>query len=271
MDTRSPCTKTVPCRAERGRSKWLAGTKVRSSSLGKNWSLARRPLQLGVFGIRGYPWPMRSLALLLALGLVACGSSSAAPDDAANDSPSAADAPMSDAPGRDTPAIDGSVPQDAIGGDASALDAPAADALEADTSPALCSPESDCGGSCVGESCDTDWLCQTDVACTDDIAAYCGCDGVTFFGSSTCAPRPYQSVGECPSERGANCDRRGISCRAAEPECREGTVAEVTPDGSCWTFDCVAIGECRCTEPAECANTDIYTCRRDMNRCTPFL
>jgi hypothetical protein len=37
--------------------------------------------------------------------------------------------------------------------------------------------------------------------CTADMRPYCGCDGVTFHGSSTCPGRRYQSRAECTPSR----------------------------------------------------------------------
>lgn len=36
-------------------------------------------------------------------------------------------------------------------------------------------------------------------ACTKDRRAYCGCDGVTFYGSGSCPGRRYSARAACPS------------------------------------------------------------------------
>lgn len=150
---------------------------------------------------------------------------------------------------------------------------PGADAgvIDAGSGPTQCSAEVPCEGACTGRSCSANWFCVADAPCTDDIATFCGCDGTTFTGSSSCPSRPYVSTGPCPGREGLSCDPREISCRIPTPECEPGSVPEVTEDGSCWTLRCVDIGECGCSSPAECPDPDNYTCRNDTNRCTPFL
>jgi hypothetical protein len=66
----------------------------------------------------------------------------------------------------------------------------------------VCASTSDCGRGeeCVGgEGCGVPWTCQPQLGrpCTGDLAPFCGCDGVTFAGSSTCPQRPYAHRGPC--------------------------------------------------------------------------
>jgi hypothetical protein len=104
-----------------------------------------------------------------------------------------------------------------------------------------------CGGACVGTSCDGPWMCDPTVACTDDIAPWCGCDGVTFFGSSTCPTEPWAHRGEC--EGGVSCDARSVVCLVLPPTCAPGEVPSV--EGRCWGR-CVPLSACTCSADVEC-------------------
>lgn len=225
------------------------------------------------------------VAKLLVLLCFACSSSSGTdagagetdaqvPDTSlpAEDTGAGADdtGPALDAGGVDSGGVDsGGV--DAGGVDSGGVDSgPSADAGPDSGGLAVCSADSPCEGACTGRSCSATWFCITDAPCTDDIAEFCGCDGVTFSGSSTCPGQPYASEGPCPT-RGTSCDGRNVRCRIPTPVCRTGFVPEVTADGTCWTTRCVAIGDCACTSPEECPDPDNYTCRNDTGRCTPFL
>lgn len=80
--------------------------------------------------------------------------------------------------------------------------APPADGqLRADGEPCLTAAE--CGsGICEGEGCgpDTPGTCAPrNRACTRDLRAYCGCDGVTFRTSGSCPGRRFAARGECPA------------------------------------------------------------------------
>ena len=216
---------------------------------------------------------MRVAKILLVL-CFACSSSSGidagpAPQDATLDSTSSMDAggplgdvgPAADSGGADSGGVDS-------GGADSGTDAGGEDV---GSGPAQCSADNLCEGACTGRSCSATWFCVADVPCTDDIATFCGCDGTTFTGSSSCPSRPFASMGPCPSRDGLRCDRRDVTCRTLPPECDFGFVPEVTDSGDCWTGRCVAVGECGCSSPEECSDPDNYTCRNDMGRCTPFL
>ncbi len=86
-------------------------------------------------------------------------------------------------------------------GDAGA-DAPPTDAPIPGDAPRTCITSADCraGEECgAHEGCDTPSYCGPALGrpCTADLAPYCGCDGVTFYASSTCPTRSYQHRGPC--------------------------------------------------------------------------
>lgn len=65
----------------------------------------------------------------------------------------------------------------------------------------ICSDSDECA---AGEECQGDvacggapWRCGPAGNCNLDLVAYCGCDGVTFHGSSTCPGRPFAHRGGC--------------------------------------------------------------------------
>ncbi len=68
---------------------------------------------------------------------------------------------------------------------------------------AACLEHSDCeNGVCEGLGCGPDMpgACAAQRPCTRDLRAFCGCDGVTFFTSSSCPRQRYQSTGACPED-----------------------------------------------------------------------
>lgn len=123
------------------------------------------------------------------------------------------------------------------------------------------------GGSiCSGSSCASTWTCVfSAMPCTDDAAPYCGCDGTTFYDSSTCPLQPFAHRGECGTV--ISCDRRNALCPALPPDCPTGQVPSV--EGGCWG-ECVDIGACTCETSEECADPLIYVCYRS-GRCGPPL
>jgi hypothetical protein len=54
-----------------------------------------------------------------------------------------------------------------------------------------------CPGICVGTACDGEWACLSIQICTSDIAPWCGCDGETFYASSSCPSKAFAHPGEC--------------------------------------------------------------------------
>jgi hypothetical protein len=109
-----------------------------------------------------------------------------------------------------------------------------------------CITTADCrsGEEClVREGCDTPSYCGPALRrpCTDDIATYCGCDGVSFVGSSTCPPRSYAYRGPC---RGVDPPPPG--CRLSDGRiCLVGQAC-VAPDG-CNTCVCNPDRTLNCT------------------------
>jgi hypothetical protein len=82
---------------------------------------------------------------------------------------------------------------------------PAAPAAVLDShQPAPCTFAIQCAsGVCEGLGCTAEapGHCAPDRrACTRDRRAYCGCDGKTFFSSSSCPGDRYASTGECPAK-----------------------------------------------------------------------
>jgi hypothetical protein len=69
-------------------------------------------------------------------------------------------------------------------------------------------------------------------------------------------------------ETGVSCDARCVLCRAATPECDEGSVPSVRD--TCWG-PCVPIDWCVCSGPEFCPNEETYTCHNSAGRCGPYL
>lgn len=112
--------------------------------------------------------------------------------------------------------------------------------------PVACTRSADCarGQECLGgEGCAVPWTCQPAVArpCTADYAPFCGCDGTTFRGSSSCPDRPYAHRGECATP----VDGGPAGC--ALPDGRVCGLGETCRIGECATCFCGASGELRCT------------------------
>ena len=171
----------------------------------------------------------------------------------------------------DAGALDaGSTPDSAVSSDAAAGgDAAAADAgLQDAGDVVLCTADTPCvEGVCTPGAavCGGPWHCAlTGILCTDDLAPYCGCDGVEFRGSGTCPTRPFRHRGPCAPAGGFNCDRREIRCRIPDPVCPAGQVGSI--EGTCWG-PCVPLTDCRCSEGPECPGE--ATCDASAMRCAP--
>lgn len=110
-----------------------------------------------------------------------------------------------------------------------------------------CQSNADCGGAlCMGpEGCGTRWTCATGpVGCTADLSPFCGCDGQTFYGSSSCPGRTYAHRGPC-----ATADA-GVTCAAMDAR-GEGLCDLFL--GFAWNGNtCVGQSGCRCVG-ADCA------------------
>lgn len=110
-----------------------------------------------------------------------------------------------------------------------------------------CVRQSDCpsGSECVGpEGCGVPWTCVAGLGrpCTDDLASFCGCDGQTLTGSSSCPPGPYRARGACEPPLPRTC-RSNTDCARGE-QCQG-------PEGCGVTWTC-STGPVGCT--ADVAN-----------------
>ena len=100
-------------------------------------------------------------------------------------------------------------------------------------SPRACQSTADCdrGDEChITEGCATPSYCGPMLGrpCTGDVTPYCGCDGSTFFASSTCPTRTYERRGPCgavdagsPTDGGGTCRSTGdcppsMMCQGAQ-------------------------------------------------------
>lgn len=68
-----------------------------------------------------------------------------------------------------------------------------------------------------------------------------------------------------------SCNPSGVTCKIAVPVCAAMQVPKLNASGSCYTGECLPIGDCSCNVPADCPDNDQYTCRNDIKRCTPYL
>jgi hypothetical protein len=123
-----------------------------------------------------------------------------------------------------------------------------------------------CTGRCIGSTCGGTWTCEPLAACTSDIASYCGCDGKTFEGSSSCATKSFAYAGTC--EAGAICDASKVLCKTLAPQCPTGQVPSVAR--TCWG-PCVPLESCGCTVAADCPLPLQATCHVGKKRCGPFV
>lgn len=125
--------------------------------------------------------------------------------------------------------------------------------------PGECTPSSPCTGGAIclgGPLCTDRWFCDFAMrACTDDLATYCGCDGVEFEDSSTCPRRPFAHLGAC--DEIVSCDPR-VTCTSPPPPCAPGLVGRTA--GGCFTGECVPIDRCACASQEECPAPSLYTC-----------
>ncbi|MDX2022541.1 MAG: hypothetical protein SF187_20055 [Deltaproteobacteria bacterium] len=121
-----------------------------------------------------------------------------------------------------------------------------------------------CLGRCEGSSCSGLWKCVTEVACTADIVSYCGCDGKTFEGSSTCAGKAYLAKGACDE---ISCDPKKVLCKSLPPTCKANEVPSVHE--SCWG-PCVRIEQCACKLASDCPMENMYTCH-GKRACGPYV
>ena len=114
----------------------------------------------------------------------------------------------------------------------------AIDAEEAAGAPdgASCSVDTECeSGACEGQGCEPGQgrCASRDRACTMDIRAYCGCDGVTFESSGSCPGARYEFAGRCEDGRpeGSAC-LTGTDCQSGVCEgqgCGDDTPGTCAP------------------------------------------
>jgi hypothetical protein len=60
-----------------------------------------------------------------------------------------------------------------------------------------CTDGGTCDGICVGTYCGDEWACLSVQFCTEDISPWCGCDGETFYASSSCPSKAFAHPGMC--------------------------------------------------------------------------
>ena len=133
--------------------------------------------------------------------------------------------------------------------------------------PRACRASTECpsGSMCEGAAgCATLWTCVAARPCTADLAPFCGCDGVTFSGSSTCPGRQYQYRGACAAaDAGA-----GPACA---PQDARGEGACDLFLGYAWNGTmCAGLNGCRCVG-VDCAalSRDPDACRVAHLPCLP--
>jgi hypothetical protein len=187
-----------------------------------------------------------SLFLGLMTALAGCGSvvvQGNPEDGGAGDGPVVTDAP---------PAVDRPLPIDAP---------PRVDVPNACTSTADCARGMECLGA---EGCAIPWTCQPALGrpCTADYAPFCGCNGSTFYGSSSCPQQPYAHRGPC-DEPPPPVDAGPAGC--ALPDGRVCAVGTVCQTGECTSCFCVAPGMLRCTGGCVDAGPPPRLCRSNVD------
>ena len=130
--------------------------------------------------------------------------------------------------------------------------------------PGSCRSGADCPPSmmCDGPAgCGVPWSCVPPHPCTADVAPFCGCDGATFYGSSSCPGQMYQSRGACPAADGG-----AVACRAQDAR-GDGLCDAIF--GYAWNgMTCVGVTGCRCVG-ADCGALlrDPAACRARYAAC----
>ncbi|HEU4612759.1 MAG TPA: hypothetical protein VFS15_11805 [Kofleriaceae bacterium] len=136
---------------------------------------------------------MRIRELLIAAVLIGCG-----PRSAPNSAPAPTEpaTPTEPAP----PSEPGPATEPGPASEPAPQDEPA-QAAGAAADGAACLAGTDCAsGVCEGQGCDPHLpgTCMPKArACTRDLRAYCGCDGVTFKTSGSCPGRRFAARGAC--------------------------------------------------------------------------
>ncbi len=134
--------------------------------------------------------------------------------------------------------------------------------------PNACTSTADClaGTVCLGgEGCGVPWTCQPALGrpCTADYVAFCGCDGNTFYGSSTCPDRPFARRGACDTDPPPPPDGGPGFCRL--PDGRVCRVGEICTATECSVCVCSATGELRCSGSCVDAGPTPVACRTNRD------
>lgn len=217
----------------------------------------------GLMLVSSFRWSvpaLAALALTVSVAVTACGNTG---DGGGNSGDSAGGSgdPGSGSSSSDTGGTNGSGSGSGSGGSGS---------TDSGDETGRCYDEP-CLGRCVG-SCSGGWTCETDVACTDDLRQYCGCDGTTFSGSGSCPQLGYANQGECiePETGSVNCDPADITCLPLVPPepCPEGQVHSV--ESGCHGT-CVPIDSCACSAEQECPDPNQYVCLNGPGHCSYYL
>ncbi len=136
---------------------------------------------------------MRIRELLIVAVLIGCGARSA---------PSVAPAPDEPAPAEPVTPAEPASPAE-VTPPAPPTETASGPAAAGQPDGAACQAADECAsGVCEGQGCDANQpgTCMArQRACTRDLRAYCGCDGVTFKTSGSCPGRRYQARGACPA------------------------------------------------------------------------
>lgn len=134
--------------------------------------------------------------------------------------------------------------------------------------PNTCTSTADCarGLECLGgEGCAIPWTCQPALGrpCTDDLALFCGCNRVTFYGSSSCPAQPFQHRGSCVGTPPIDAGPAGC----ALPDGSVCRVGDTCRTGECSLCFCAAPGMLRCTGACVDAGPPPRSCRGNVD-CT---
>lgn len=91
----------------------------------------------------------------------------------------------------------------------------------------------------------------------------------TSGGSSQGGATTTQAAGS--TSLGKSCNPARVTCDMMTPKCPAMQAPELSEAGDCYTHRCIPIGDCTCNVPTDCPDTNQYTCRNDLKRCTPYL
>jgi hypothetical protein len=105
--------------------------------------------------------------------------------------------------------------------------------------------------------------------CTLIYMPVCGCDGMTHDNACAAngAGTSVAHSGACAAASN-DCDPRKVLCKIVQPSCPAGQVPSVS--GSCYG-SCVSIDTCACGAPAQCPDSNQYTCFMSAGHCGPYV